>query len=78
MTADCPVCGLGVALADRRTLAGSIVMGLLPHSPAGVPTDDSLIPRCWGALPNFSLEDILAAVDTREELGDRLRLAAHP
>lgn len=73
MTADCPVCGRLLPLDYRRTQFGSVAMMILPHFTPERPGED-----CWGGLRAFSLEDVRAAVEIRKELGERLRLAAHP
>lgn len=71
MTADCPVCGTEVVLHTQRLLGGVCILTILPHPAPGAPA-------CWGSSRDLGWEDVRAAVEIAEELGDRLRFAAHP
>lgn len=81
MTADCPVCGRELSLSLRRTPSGDVVKALLGHYPLEEVREGvhrMLGTVCWGSVREMGLEDVRAAVAILEELGDRLRLAAHP
>lgn len=81
MTADCPVCGREFTLSLRRTPSGGSVQALPVHYLCeGVRegVHRMLGTVCWGSVREMGLEDVRAAVAILEELGDRLRLAAHP
>lgn len=81
MTADCPVCGREFTLSLRRTPPGGSVQALPVHYLCEEVREGAhrLLDRlCWGSVREMGLEDVRAAVEIAEELGDRLRFAAHP